>query len=668
MPEAAGGSATRWGPLFGAQATAWAETWEGPGGWGTPVYEHVLERAEIGPRTRVLDCGCGAGRFARMAADRGASVAGIDASEELIEIAAERAPEGDFRVGDIEALPWKDDSFDVATGLSSFQFADDKVRALTEAARVSRRAVAIVIPTRAPESGVTVGLHAGLPALRRRGAGEHEAEWDVRALGARQAGGCAFRGTPDDRTRTTRSSARSSSKMCRRRSELSWERGRHSSRSAIRASREWPRPFARRSRRSPRAAVESCFPPGTAPCLRKAEPVAAELERGRDLYVSQAWMDAYESFAAADRSDPLEAEDLELMATSAYMVGREAEYVVLLERAHGAYLGSGQPLAALRCAFWIGVTLAARGQVGHATGWLGRARRLLDREGGDRVERGYLLVPVAFEQEAEGDLEAAADTSARRRRSASASATRTCSRSPPWAGSFPDPDRAHERGSEVAGRGDGGRNRRRAVADRLGHRLLRRDPGVRGCLRGSPRSGVDGRSHRLVPTPVRPGGLHRTLSRASRRDHAARRARGPRLWRRHGGRSTAACRGRTRPRPAKRVIGRERSTDCSATRALPRRPTGKRADSGGSRSRASPCCGWRRGRLMPRRRRFAEWRPRPLSSVGERRLLPAFVEIMLAVGDVAAARGACSELESVAEGHESGALGASAAQARGAVD
>jgi predicted TPR repeat methyltransferase len=38
----------------------------------------------------LLDCGCGAGRFARMAADRGASVAGIDASAELIEIAAAR--------------------------------------------------------------------------------------------------------------------------------------------------------------------------------------------------------------------------------------------------------------------------------------------------------------------------------------------------------------------------------------------------------------------------------------------------------------------------------------------------------------------------------------------------------------------------------------------------
>jgi SAM-dependent methyltransferase len=154
MSSAAGGSASRWGPLFGAQAAAWAETWEGPAGWGTPVYEHVLDRAEIGSGVRVLDCGCGAGRFARMAADRGASVAGIDASEELVAIAADRVPEGEFRAGDIEALPWEDASFDVVTGFSAFQFADDKVRALREARRVSRGPVVVVIPTRVPDSGI----------------------------------------------------------------------------------------------------------------------------------------------------------------------------------------------------------------------------------------------------------------------------------------------------------------------------------------------------------------------------------------------------------------------------------------------------------------------------------------------------------------------------------
>lgn len=148
------GSASRWGPLFGAHARDWAETWEGPTGWGTPVYEYVLDRAQIGPGVRVLDCGCGAGRFAHMAADRGAAVAGIDAAAPVIDIAADHTPNGDFRVGDVEALPWPDSSFDVVTGFNAYQFADDKTRALTEARRVSRELVAVVIPARVPESGI----------------------------------------------------------------------------------------------------------------------------------------------------------------------------------------------------------------------------------------------------------------------------------------------------------------------------------------------------------------------------------------------------------------------------------------------------------------------------------------------------------------------------------
>jgi SAM-dependent methyltransferase len=74
----------------------------------------------------------------------------------LLEIATERTPEGDFWVGDLEALPWPEDSFDVVTGFSSFQFADDKVRALTEARRVSRESVAVAIPSRVSESGITL--------------------------------------------------------------------------------------------------------------------------------------------------------------------------------------------------------------------------------------------------------------------------------------------------------------------------------------------------------------------------------------------------------------------------------------------------------------------------------------------------------------------------------
>jgi tetratricopeptide (TPR) repeat protein len=136
----------------------------------------------------------------------------------------------------------------------------------------------------------------------------------------------------------------------------------------------------------------------------------AELERGRAAYSVEAWSDAYGSLSAADRTDPLGPDDLELLATCAYMVGREAEYRELLERAHRAHLDAGAEVAALRCAFWIGVTLASHGEIGRASGWLRRARRLLERQGGERVERGYLLLPVVFEQEASGDWEAAAAT------------------------------------------------------------------------------------------------------------------------------------------------------------------------------------------------------------------------------------------------------------------
>jgi SAM-dependent methyltransferase len=161
--EPRGGSAARWGPLFGSHARDWAETWEGPEGWGTPVYEHVLARAHIGPGTSILDCGCGAGRFTRLAADRGATVAGIDAAVELIAFAAARTPDGDFRTGDLEALPWPDGSFDTVTGFSAFQFADDKTLALREAGRVSRDLVVVVIPTRVPESGIAAVFKPVMP-------------------------------------------------------------------------------------------------------------------------------------------------------------------------------------------------------------------------------------------------------------------------------------------------------------------------------------------------------------------------------------------------------------------------------------------------------------------------------------------------------------------------
>jgi DNA-binding CsgD family transcriptional regulator len=139
---------------------------------------------------------------------------------------------------------------------------------------------------------------------------------------------------------------------------------------------------------------------------------ADELNQGRQSYARRAWMDAYKSLSYADRVAPLGAEDLELLATSAYMLGRNDDHVSALERAHHMYLEASEALQAVRCAFWVGLNLALRGEMSRATGWFGRAQRLLEREKRDCVERGYLLVPVMLQHEAIGDWQAAYATAA----------------------------------------------------------------------------------------------------------------------------------------------------------------------------------------------------------------------------------------------------------------
>jgi DNA-binding CsgD family transcriptional regulator/tetratricopeptide (TPR) repeat protein len=135
---------------------------------------------------------------------------------------------------------------------------------------------------------------------------------------------------------------------------------------------------------------------------------AIELEQGRESYESHTWLDGYESLSAASRASPLDAVDLERLATCAYMLGREEEYLALLERAHGAHLDANDPARAVRCAFWIGAHFAQRGDMARAGGWLGRAKRLCERHEPGEVEWGYLLLPSVFEHEARGELELAA--------------------------------------------------------------------------------------------------------------------------------------------------------------------------------------------------------------------------------------------------------------------
>jgi hypothetical protein len=139
--------------------------------------------------------------------------------------------------------------------------------------------------------------------------------------------------------------------------------------------------------------------------------VAGEVERGREAYARSSWAAAYDALAAAEAVEPLVAPDLERLATAAYMLGREDEWMRLLGDACGRFSESGDAQQAARCAFWIGMQLALRGQAGPATGWLGRAHRVLENEP-DCVEHAYLQMPVALQREAEGDVDGAVETTA----------------------------------------------------------------------------------------------------------------------------------------------------------------------------------------------------------------------------------------------------------------
>jgi DNA-binding NarL/FixJ family response regulator len=395
---------------------------------------------------------------------------------------------------------------------------------------------------------------------------------------------------------------------------------------------------------------------------------AGELERGRESFARQVWVAAYESLLAADRSRELAASDLELLATAAYMLGREQDYFAVLERAYRAHLDGGEALAALRCAFWIGVNLAQRGDMGGAGGWLGRAERLLDREGADRVEAGYLLLPLVFRQEGSGDLEAAAETAGR----AAAIGER-----------FGDEDllalAGHEHGHILIRLG------------RLEEGVARLDEAMVAVTAGE-----------LSPIPS--GIVYCGAILACRDAHELRRAQ---EW-------TAALSDWCERQPdLVAFTGRcltHRAQIMQLHGAWPEaleeaRRAAERCLRGENPAAAGEAC-YQRGEIHRLRGdyRAAEeayreasghgWEPQPgfalmrlaqgradaaeaairrvegeTSEPGKRAaILPAYVEIMLSVDDLEAARVACGKLDSLADGHEDDALEAIAAHARGTLE
>ncbi len=97
---------------WGRQAVAFATLAE-----PANIREYVTMHHHLGVTAgdRLLDVACGSGLAVELAELRGARGAGIDASPRLLAVAKDRSPDADLRVGDMNALPWKDSSFDVVT-------------------------------------------------------------------------------------------------------------------------------------------------------------------------------------------------------------------------------------------------------------------------------------------------------------------------------------------------------------------------------------------------------------------------------------------------------------------------------------------------------------------------------------------------------------------------
>lgn len=131
-----------------------------------------------------------------------------------------------------------------------------------------------------------------------------------------------------------------------------------------------------------------------------------ELREAHAAYGRRDWVVARECFRAARNVAPLSGEELYALANTHWWLGELDEAMPLLADAHRALLSEGQPRTAALVALDTGYTYALRGEEAQASGWLGRAARLLEDEG-DCAERGYLLYCDVEEACAGDSLEAA---------------------------------------------------------------------------------------------------------------------------------------------------------------------------------------------------------------------------------------------------------------------
>jgi SAM-dependent methyltransferase len=134
-----------------------------------PAAEVVVEQAELREGERVVDIGCGTGNAALLAAERGATVTGVDPAQRLLDVgadtAAERGLDVTFVPGDAAEMPLEDDGADVALSVFGVTFAPDPEAAAAEIDRVTAPKGRLLLTAWIPEGAVSQAVRLARQTL-----------------------------------------------------------------------------------------------------------------------------------------------------------------------------------------------------------------------------------------------------------------------------------------------------------------------------------------------------------------------------------------------------------------------------------------------------------------------------------------------------------------------
>lgn len=140
--------------------------------------------------------------------------------------------------------------------------------------------------------------------------------------------------------------------------------------------------------------------------------IVDDLIEAREAYERGEWIAAYRALSDLDDAE-LQVDDFAALATTAYLLGRRNDCVQALQRAFQASLDAGNQASAARAALWLSLILITGGEPAVGGGWAARAERILDGIDGDVVERGYALIPETFRRIFAGEFPAALDGASR---------------------------------------------------------------------------------------------------------------------------------------------------------------------------------------------------------------------------------------------------------------